>query len=307
MYLFQSSLSSDILQKLNTIRPDIAINVLKTFSEPTDDKLILAYNKPDNLGGIILDSGTFTLNNPQAKTPTFVTKELYKKFLDKHINKFNWCFNFDEYHGNNGTETNVSNQLYYEFYGLNVIPVIHNLDAEVDYYCKNSKKYPLVAIGSMKKKTINKVKAAVKLLYEHQVAVHLFSVGSFAKMYDMPVYSSDSTSYLQWSNLRRMCFFDLNYTKSKNEFNYRECRLTLDSYNKSGTKNIDYYKSNPKHKEYENWLNDNLRLSINDLQNPYNLLVANSYYYWCLEMLITGLHKDKKYDFSFLPDKYRFT
>lgn len=307
MYLFQSSLSNDILEQLAIVRPDIKINVLKTFSDVTNDKINIAYNRPKNLNRLILDSGTFTLNNTGAKTISFVTKKLYKQFLHRHIHKYDWCFNFDEHHGNDGTETNVANQLYFEHHGLGVIPVIHNLSTEVEYYCKNSARYPLVAIGSMKQKKMKDVKAAVGALYHKHVAVHLFSVGPFTNMFDIPVYSSDSTSYMKWSNLRRMCYFDtIDTNVKKNKGNGYEFKISLDSFNKRDKPNKEYYKNDPRHKLYQNWLSEHLGLTIDELQIQDKMLMANSYYYWFLEQLITSIHTSKGYNFSFLPEKYHF-
>jgi hypothetical protein len=177
--------------------------------------------------------------------------------------------------------------LYLNNHGLNVIPVIQDFH-EVEYYCSNAKKYPYVAVGSgcrmmdRNKKKGKRIKETVRRLHNSGIKVHLFAEASYDFMKDIPVYSSDATSYQKWTTLFYCCFFDT--------VNDKEVQLSLNWKNSKGKINKDYYRTHYLQEEYAAWLYQNFEISIPELFLGNNLLLANSYYYCCLEKLITAKH-----------------
>ena len=289
MYLFQSSLSRAILDEIGKIKPDIKINVLRTFADEKNVILDMVYNKPANVNKIILDSGTYSIKTGNKKYSSR-TKEDYKIFISNHGNQFDFVFNFDIDHSDEGTEKNFENQLHFASQNLNVIPVIQNLN-EVDYFCENAEKYPLVAIGSKKMKDKDAVKKSVEKLYANgKIKVHLFGESSFTVTHDIPVYSTDSKSYIDWTINNMISFFDMDSKK--------EIRLNLNRWNKLGKENNDYYGFHDNYLPFVNWLHNHLNFLVQDLFLYNNLAIANSYYYWYLEQIITEEHKNQHFDFD---------
>jgi hypothetical protein len=289
MILYQSSQRKDIVEALGKTHPHIKVNVLKTFADSESDILALANNKPANLGKLILDSGTFSKNNSN-RSHANLTREGYKNFLKDHLGKFDGgAFNYDEVFGTGGTQVNFANQQYLNHHGLNVIPVIQCFK-EVEYYLSNSQKYPYVAIGSGCRKIARsvdggeKIKNAVRKLHAADIKVHLFAEMAYNFLKDIPVYSSDAKSIIDWTKYRRCCFLDT--------VKDQEVQLCLDWKDLYGNENKDYYRFHPQCEAYEDWLYGNFQWTIADLNIEDNLWIANSYYYCWLEERIEAKHKE---------------
>lgn len=289
MILYQSSQRKDIVEALGKTHPDIKVNVLRTFADREVDILDIAVNKPANLGKLILDSGTFSKNNSNRSHDN-LTLEGYRNFLKDHLGKYDGgAFNYDEVFGAGGTQVNFSNQRYLGHHGLKVIPVIQDFK-EVGYFCSNAKKYPYVAIGSgcrmvaRSKDKGKRIKDAVRKLHAEGIKVHLFAEAAYDFLKDIPVYSSDAKSYLDWTKYRRCCFLDT--------VKDREVKLCLDWKNMNGDENEDYYRDHPQHDAYSDWLYENFQWNIADLNIEDNLWIANSYYYCWLEKRIAAKHDE---------------
>jgi hypothetical protein len=290
MIYYQSSQRKEVIEKLSDTHPAITINVLRTFADREIDVLDIAINKPKNVGKLIIDSGTFS-KNTSGRNHKNLTLEGYRNFLIDHASKFDGgAFNYDEAFREDGAEINNANMKYLNYHGLNVIPVIQD-ESEVDYYCKNASSYPYVAFGSgyrKKHRNTDKGKELFKKdvikLCKSNVKVHLLAEASYNFLKDIPVYSSDSKSCIDYTRLRQCCYFDLE--------NDKETRLFLDLKNKKGEENKYYYKKHPLYKKYSIWLDQNFGWKISDLYIGYNLLTVNAYYYWWLEQRINEKHKE---------------
>ena len=289
MILYLSSLPKKIVEAIGEIDPDAEVNVLRTYADREEDILDIAINRPQNIKNLSLDSGTFSFNN--AKTPhTDKSIDLFGDLLKKHYGKFDGgVFNFDEYFGAGGTQVNYANQLHLMSRGIPVIPVIQDIK-EVDYYIENSEKYPYVAIGSGCRKDYRKgksskvIKDMVKRLYKAGIKVHLFAEMSYNFLKDIPVYSADAKSWLDWSTRRICCFFD--------EEKEKEVQLFLDLVTKRGEPNKKYYKKHPQCEAYEKWLDENFGWKITDLFLENRLTIVNAYYYCLLAKRIEAKHKE---------------
>ena len=82
MKIFFASLAMDRFQKYAELFPKNAqnVNVLRSFGIPSPDDWDF-YNMPkDMIGSIVVDSGTYTLNNAKKNDIKRITKENYRNY-----------------------------------------------------------------------------------------------------------------------------------------------------------------------------------------------------------------------------------
>ena len=68
MKIYNSSISVDIVRKYKKLFPDAKINVLRSFGILDKDVALLCKRFRPYIGGLILDSGTWTLNRRRRHT-----------------------------------------------------------------------------------------------------------------------------------------------------------------------------------------------------------------------------------------------
>lgn len=284
MRIYQSSITLDTLNLLQKHTPEASIHILRSYLVDGPGTFKLLSFKPQNIKSIALDSGTWSINQNTHKH--HINAEIYGTFLSDCSKMFSFYFGFDPVHGDDGTEDSIENQLYLEKKKFNPIPVIQNLNIEVDYYCANSSKYPLVAIGATRKKKHKDLVIATKKLHKHGIKVHWFGVGSFAKILDAPVWSSDCSSFAQWLKSGRLIFYD--------QIKKKEAALATREYNKNGNLNKDYIRNHYLFDEYQSWLYETLGLSLEDVIFDHKMkLLVNSVYFYQLEQKVTAMQKSR--------------
>lgn len=289
MRIYQSSIRPETLDLIARHCPEVMIHVLRSYLVDGPGTFKILASRPKNIKSIALDSGTWSISQNTHKHHINVYN--YERFLNVNSKFYNFYFGFDPVHGDEGTEVAFENQQYLESKGYSPIPVIQNLALEVDYYCSNNKKYPLVAIGSTRKKKYDDLKKAVIKLYSAGIKVHLFGIGSLAKLIDIPAWSSDCSSFAQWVKSGRLIFFD----RSKN----KEVSLATREFNKSGKPNKDYIRRHRLYDEYEEWINCLLGLTVDDIMFDNDLkIVANCLYFHDLEKQINVIHKSRGFTFD---------
>ncbi|MFU2207304.1 hypothetical protein [Solidesulfovibrio sp. C21] len=278
MRIYQSSITAASLRLLKKLQPDIKIHVLRSYLVDGPGTFEILSNNPGNVKSLALDSGTFSLTQNTHKHHIDVLN--YADFLEDCSDFYTFYFGFDPEHGDEGTESSIENQRILESKGFQPIPVIQNLKLEVDYYASLASKYPLVAIGSTRKKKIDDLVKATNILHAANIKVHWFGIGSFNKLNKAPVWSSDCSSFAKWIKNGRLVFYD--------EVNGKEISFATREYGKNGSLNKDYIRIHPLCQDYEDWLQEKLDLSLEDVIHHGDMkLAVNSYYFYELEQKLT--------------------
>lgn len=305
MKIYQSSLSYKTLELLEEYAPGIKVNILRSFRLNDDETFAIIRDFGDNIESIILDSGVWSKhNNPQKYNHT---AEEYADFLNKYGNLFDFCFSYDEdfdekerdVHGSR----NRDNQLLLEKICTTVqpVPVIHLLEEdEVDFYCKQSQKYPIVAIGS-NAISDKRFSSVVKKLYDSDVKVHAFKIGSADRLKGLHLWSSDCSSHAQWTAVGRCVFYDVN--------NGKDTTISFRPLDKNGNPNPDYYQINNLLDDFLWFLDEFVNIEIETLIKDSNYrTMVNSIYFWWLEKYITHCNESivPKFQYPTSEDMEKF-
>lgn len=300
MRIYQSSLSYKTLEFIKSCRPDVKVNLLRSFDLGDEETFRLLVDFKDNIYSKILDSGVWSkYQDPKNYKHTV---EDYAAFLSIHANKFDAYFNYDEdfkeVEKDNFSSKNKDNQRFLEKEGFKPIPVLHVLDDdEVEYYLHQKSKYSYVAIGSNAISN-KRFKPTVKKFYDNGVKVHAFRIGSYKKLKDLHVYSSDCSSHAQWTAVGRCIFFIHSLPQ--------EDVIAFLKYNKNGSINNKYFQWMPHCEIFFNYISNLANIEFNDLLNDSNLRTySNSIYYWWLEKYITMEHIDNNIIFEDEDDFYQ--
>lgn len=279
MRLFQSSITAETLLMVEKYVPDVKINVLRSYLVDGPGTIKIFANASHCIDMIILDSATYSLSQGNHKYN--INLKTYADFLKNNWKLFHAYFGFDPIHGNDGTEESITSQLYLEKLGLMPVPVIQNLELETDHYCKEKNRYNFVAIGSTRNKSEKDIKNAVQKLYDNGIKVHLFGVGSLIKLKDIPIWSSDCSSFAKWIEAGRLIFFN----------GKKEITLSTSKFNTKGEKNNDFIEESPYRDDYENWVFEKLGLTLDKITHSHNMkMMVNSYYFYELENLLQKMH-----------------
>lgn len=284
MKIYQSSLSYKTLELLTEYAPDIQVNILRSFRLNDDETFAIIRDFKENIESIILDSGVWSKhNNPQKYNHTV---EEYADFLNRYGTLFDFCFSYDEdfdekerdIHGSK----NRDNQLYLEKHCTSVqpVPVIHTLeDEEIEFYCQQSKKYPIVAIGS-NAISESRFPSVVKKLYDNGIKVHAFKIGSADKLKGLHAWSSDCSSHAQWTAAGRCVFYNVN--------NGKDTTITFRPLDKRGNPNDDYYQTHQLLNDFLWFLDEFIGIELDALIKDSNYrTMVNSVYFWWLEKYIS--------------------
>lgn len=285
MRIYLSSINHRTLQILYDLRPDVKVHILRSYLNNGPETLKILYSRLPNVKSIALDSNTYHLTTNRNEHN--ISLDSYANFLSFNC-LYDFVFNFDDEHGADSTENNWEKQYQLEMLGLNVIPVIHNLDIEVDHVIRE--KYELIAIGSTRMKKYSDIEKATIKIYPQKV--HLFGVGSFNKLLNTYAWSADCSSFAKWIKSGRLIWYDKAINK--------EVSFSTLMRNKKGKINKDYVRTHSSGERYESWLLENLGFEIEDLIVDHQLkLVANAYYFYELQNMITSNQIKNGIEFNF--------
>jgi len=303
MRIYQSSLSYNTLKLIAEYAPDIKVNILRSFDLNNDETLEIIASFSEIINSIILDSGVwFKFTNPLKYNNSVHSVKTYSEFLKQHSDKFDFYINYDEdfteEQRDEFSSLNEENQKYLESKGHNPVPVLHLLDDDlINYYIEQKIKYPVVAIGS---NAIGdpKFNSAVKKLYENQIRVHAFRIGSSSKLTGLHAWSCDCSSHAQWTASGRAVFFD----RIKNQ----ETALTFRPFEeRTGNLSKDFYQRHPLVDDFIWFIEDVVGVEIDDLIMDSNYRTfSNSIYYWWLERYVTLRNSEAPYNIHFDDIKF---
>ena len=305
MRIYVSSASRLLLDTFSEMWPNEKLDVLKTFAGNLEEVTSIADKRPSCVKSLILDSGTYSINNDPTIEETRTVNN-YREYLRIHKDKFDFYFNYDiSFDGNDLINWEMQRILESPFPKpdqnphLKAVPVIQNLD-DVPLYCKLREKYPIVAIGSGANKKIKPLKEAVKKLYNSGIKVHLFAIGAYNKLHDIPVWSCDCTSFLQWASFIRTCYLDID-----EDGNLKERILSTKELDKWGKISTNYLFDNSEHltDKYGTWLTqkgleDIYTIDFERDKVNHVIKLANLMYFKELAEIITEEHKARGFTFD---------
>lgn len=295
MRIYLSSVPRRILESFAQRWPDEQVDVLRSFVLDQDETTQIALYPPSSIRSLILDSGTYTINNDPKLADQFTVRN-YKEYLRNYRDRFDFYFNYDISFGNDLINSEMQRILEEPFQNSNgnpppkPIPVIQDLN-DVPKYCGLKNEYPMVAIGSGANSNIKPLKEAVKKLYDADIKVHIFAIGTHANLHDIPAWSCDCTSFLRWANFRRVCFFD-HYENKEYVFSTKEAVKGLP------------YLFDPDEDyavKYDTWLTQKGFDSLYEIDFDRDtdiIMLANMWHYKELAEIITEEHRQRGFNFD---------
>lgn len=300
MKIYLSSLTMNILLELEKRIPNKKPNVLLSFGVRKNDDMLFMEKKRDAVNSLILDSGTFSLHFANGVTEEDVNLQSYIHYLNLCSDKFDFYFNFDGNFTIHGFEDNLYYLKELEEKGFTPVPVIHDYyREEIDYYIDNG--YKLVALGSVMEKGAMKflrndfdIKYAVDRLIKHAVKIHLFAAASYPQLCDLPLYSSDASSWAQHAAMGKIVYWN----KNKDGDDKTDIIRFFDRPGLKPDGNY-FFQEYPFIKELEEHL-DSMGLTYEDLMgfaHNQNRAVVNAAYYMQIEDILTQRYKEKGFPF----------
>lgn len=197
MKIYLSSMKPEYLVEHHRLFPGAKINSLVSYGSQPQKKITSMMSQKDYtpFGSVILDSGTWALNNSNSD----ITMQGYKEHLTRYGYLYNHYFSFDEDHTSEGWLINWMNQRSLEQDGFSPIPVVHDIDGdEIERFIDHGYKY--VALGSAqitKQETLGRV---MEKFIKAEIKVHLFGSTCFDYLARFPIYSCDSSGWSQLAN-----------------------------------------------------------------------------------------------------------
>jgi hypothetical protein len=288
MKIFHADLTIEALVAYQRLQPEKKVRALLSYGRrDANFSKMLSSHRP-KLNGLILDSGTFTLNSNPAKYADKITFDGYMAYLKIRAHDFDFYFNFDADFSKSGFDANFAYQLDLEDAGLKPVPVVHDCyGEEIDIYIDRG--HELIAIGSreLKYAGLDELRHIVDICHRKGVKVHFLGCTRYRKLAYLPVSSADSTTWLRTGSSGKIFYW--NPLKSGYE---KLDKITLDD---NVPKRIvkchirDYMFRD----QLEEYLHRELSMSLDDLMGKkkyLNRAVANIHYFVLLEELINEKH-----------------
>jgi len=203
MKIYISSISIEVLKKYQNLFPDTKINVLRSFAIRDMDVATLCKRYRPQIGGLILDSGTWTLNKAPSASKD-ITLEKYIAYLVIVEKYFDYVFNFDSSFEPEGFEENYTNQLRIEEKGFSPVPVVHDIEGEeIQRYI--DRKYSRVALGSSQIRTEAVLRKVMAKFQGTGIKIHLFGQTNFDLLANFPIHSCDTAMWARkggWGRIK---------------------------------------------------------------------------------------------------------
>ena len=293
MKIYNSSISLEILMKYKKLFPDSKINVLRSFAVLDNDVALLCKRLRPYIGGLILDSGTWTLNQAPAAIAANITVEKYIAYLQIAAKYFDFYFNFDSNFEPDGFEENYTNQLKIEASGFSPVPVVHDIEGkEIQTYIDRN--YQRVALGSRQIKTLATLEKVMLKFAGTGIKVHLFGQTKFDLLANVPIHSCDTAMWAReggWGKIR--------YWNPQKDGENKADRIYLEEYISADPAEGIILSKYQYRKEFEEYLWDTFKLKHDDLigrDGHKNKQLVNLHYFVQLEKIITDIHKKKGFE-----------
>ena len=293
--IYLVGVSSKALLAYHARYPSERPNLLLSYARRSKDcgKLIFKYRSL--IGGLILDSGTYSLNSNPGKFANKITLPSYQAYLKQLGSHFDFYFNFDQDFSRKGFSVNLGNQLQLEGAGLKPVPVVHDCYSnEIQYYIGHG--YDLISIGSgeLRDADVHELYRIVDKMNSKGIKVHFLGCTDYQKLAYVPIYSADSATWNQAASRGHLLYW--NPLKPAIDKKDKICFV----YDLPKKYMINHIDSHPHRREVEAYLNQELGYSISELKGSagsLKRLVANIHYYVQLEKRIAAKHRELGFRF----------
>jgi hypothetical protein len=290
MKLYHASLSLKVFLKYHRLFPEKKLNVLRTFGDLNHEMKAFCKTHRDKVSSLILDSGTWTLNNRKTDLKTTITCSSYKDYVEEFGDQFNFYFNFDSDFLGDENDTNYQNQILLEEQGLKPVPVVHDIDSdEIDHYI--DKEYKIVALGSSQITSLDTLDSVMNKFKFTDIKIHLFGNAKFKFLSNFPIYSCDSTA---WSHRGQYGF--IYYWNPKKDGLDKTDKIYMEEYLDVNSKHKINYSNYEFRKKLDEYICETLGVTEGNLlgsNGAYYKQLVNLHYYVQLEEIINQIHREK--------------
>jgi hypothetical protein len=295
MKIYHSDLTTDVVLRYKQLQPGKPIRALISYGRRDSHHRDLMLKHRGLLDGLIMDSGTFTLNLNPKKFRKTITIGGYKSYMGIFADEVDFYFNFDEDFSKNGFTTNFGHQIDLERAGLVPVPVVHDCyGPEIQTYINRGHKLIAIGSGELKFAGLKELYRIVNGIYQQGVKVHFLGCTEFEKLAYIPVYSADSTTWNRTGSAGRIFYLNPNRIGHK-----KLDKIALDD---TTPKRLvqhhirDYlFRS-----QLEDYLCRELGLSVDNLLEEDRLLsraLANIHYFALFEEWVNQKHKELGFTF----------
>ena len=292
MRIYNSSMSINVLKKYKKLFPDSKINVLRSFAIRDNDVATLCKRFRPHIGSLILDSGTWTLNQASSASAD-ITVEKYMAFLRFAAKYFDFYVNYDSNFGIDGFEENYTNQLILEESGFSPVPVVHDIQGEeIQRYIDRG--YGRVALGSRQIKTQATLEKVMLRFEGMGIKIHLFGNTKFDLLANAPIHSCDTAMWAReggWGKIR--------YWNPQKEAENKTDHIYLEEYIQTDKVEGVTFSNYENRKEFEEYLWNTFNLEYDDLigsNRAVNKMLVNTHYFVQFEKIITDIHRKKGFN-----------
>ena len=295
MKIYHSDLTTDVVLRYKQLQPDKPLRALISYGRRDGHHRDLMLKYRGLLDGLIMDSGTYTLNQNPDKFQNSITVEGYKSYMGTFASEVDFYFNFDEDFSKNGFETNFGHQIDLENAGLSPVPVVHDCyGPEIQTYINRGHEVIAIGSGELKHAGVDELYRIVDRLCQKGIKVHFLGCTQYEKLAYTPVYSADSTTWNRTGTAGRIFYWN------PNRIGYNKLdKIALDD--STPKRMVKYHiRDYPFRDQLEEHLFQALMLSIDDLVGEkalFNRALANIHYYVLLEELINRKHKEQGFTF----------
>ena len=290
MKLYHASLSLEVFLTYHKLFPDKKLSVLKSFGNIDNKMKAFFKTHRDKMESLIFDSGTWTLNNAKTDLRQRITLPNYENYVAEFGHHFDFYFNFDSNFISDSNETNYQNQIVLEGYGLEPVPVVHDIKGdEIDHYI--DKGYSIVALGSTQIKSVDTLDDVMNKFKGTGIKVHLFGNTKFDFISNFPIYSCDSTA---WANTGGYGY--IKYWNPKKEGRNKTDTIYMEEYLDHNAKHKLIFSNYEYREDLENYLHKTLGVTERDLLSSggaYCKQLVNLHFYVQLEKIVNQIHQDK--------------
>lgn len=289
MKLYHSGMTTPAVIKYKQLHPHRLLHALISYGKRDVHHRNLMLSHRYMLDGLIMDSGTYTLNQDRKKYENSIAFQGYRSHLNLFAKKVDFYFNFDDVFSKNGFTKNFGYQLDLEKSGFRPVPVIHDCYSdEIKTYIDRGHKLIAIGSGELKFASLDDLRYIVDPLYQKGIKVHFLGCTRYDKLAFLPVYSADSTTW-NWIGASGRIFY-----WNPNRMGYNKLdKIALDD--KPPKRLTKYHIRNYMFRDQlEDYLYQELGMSIDDLlgkDRHLNRVLVNIHYFVLLEELINREHK----------------
>lgn len=260
-----------------------------SFGRPSPDNYAFYVTHRSRLNSLILDSGTWTLNNSATQNNMIITLEGYKGYALAQRPHVDFLFNYDSDFTNAGFAINLANQRYLERAGLDPVPVVHDIyGPEIGHYLNRG--YLIIALGSSQIKDLTTLSFTVnKLLRPGPVDIHLFGNAKYEFLTQFPIFSCDISTWSRAAGHGQILYWNQdNPGPNKRE----KIQLGADTwrFKKQGIPWTQY----AFRRQLEDYLEDTLGITYHDLTGVNGLFyrqLVNTHYFVTLQHEVNREHR----------------